>query len=301
MEKIRIIRTRHGLRGWRMLLLIFFFVSCDKQKTPPLSPEDALKTFQLADGFGIELVASEPLITDPVEIAFDPEGRLWVAEMEDYPAEGEPGGRIMLLEDREGNGHYETGHVFADSLPYVNGVMPWRTGVLVTTAPDILYLEDTTGDHRADVREVVLTGFAFTNPQLRMSSLRYGLDNWIYGAYSRSGGQRGYPEFTNHGRALRFPGNSLADSADIYPGTDFRFRPDSFQIAPAGGMSQFGMALDQHGNRFTVWNNIHARHVVIDGRYPAQNPSLKIGSLMSSVSDHGDAATVYSRAEHRLD
>ena len=290
----RIVRVTLTLSG---LLL----VACDRSATPPLEPNEALKTFQLPDGFRIELVASEPLITDPVEISFDARGRMFVAEMEDYPAEGAPGGRIMMLEDLDQNGHYETGHVFADSLPYVNGVMPWCNGVLVTTAPDIVYLEDTTGDHRADIRRVVLTGFAFTNPQLRMSSLRYGFDNWIYGAYSRAGGQRGYPEFTNHGRPLRFPDDPRRDSADIYPGTDFRFKPDSFLIEPAGGMSQFGNSFDAVGNRFTVWNNIHLRHVVMDARYATRNRALKIPSLMASVSDHGDAASVYSRAENRLD
>lgn len=268
---------------------------------PPYSPDDALRTFQLPEGYRIELVASEPLITDPVEIAFDANGHLYVAEMEDYPADAAPGGRIVVLDDKDGDGFYETGHTFADSLPYVNGVMPWRQGVLVTSAPDILYLEDTDGDGRADSRHVVLTGFAFTNPQLRMSSLRYGPDNLIYGAYSRSGGQRGYPQFTNHGLPLTFPDDPEDDSADIYPGTDFRFHPDRFEVEPSGGMSQFGLTFDAEGNRFTVWNNIHLRHVVVDARYPSRNPALAMRSLMAHISDHGDAAPVYSRAENRMD
>jgi putative membrane-bound dehydrogenase-like protein len=294
-----------GISGGMTVLVFVFALSilgCNKDKSlPPYAPAEALKTFQLPEGFKIQLVASEPLITDPVEIAFDPNGLLYVAEMEDYPAEGIPGGRIMLLEDKDGDGHYESGTCFADNLPYVTGVMPWRNGVLVTSAPHILYLQDTTGDHRADIRRIVLTGFALTNPQLRMSSMRYGLDNWIYSAYSRSGGQRGYPQFTNHGKSLRFPDNPKKDSADIYPGTDIRFRPDEFKVEPSGGMSQFGLAFDAAGNRFTVWNNIHLRHVVIDGKYPRTNPWLNISSLMSNISDHGDAAPVYSRAKNRLD
>lgn len=296
-----LIRMAQCITPFSLVASALFCVGCNRSAAPPLEPEDALKAFHLPDGFRIELVASEPLITDPVEVAFDARGRMFVAEMEDYPAEGAPGGRIMVLEDRDNNGYFETANVFADSLPYVNGVMPWRNGVLVTSAPDIIYLEDTTGDHHADIRRVVLTGFAFTNPQLRMSSLRYGLDNWIYGAYSRAGGQRGYPEFTNHGEALRFPDDPKKDSADIYPGTDFRFKPDSLLIEPAGGMSQFGNSFDEVGNRFTIWNNVHLRHVVLDARYTTTNPTLKIPSAMASVSDHGDAATVYSRAENRLD
>lgn len=301
MEKIGRIRIKKHL-SYYLLSLGFIIMGCERHTTsPPFAPEEALGTFGLPAGFRIELVASEPTITDPVEIAFDADGLLYVAEMEDYPAEGIPGGRIMLLEDHDGDGFYEKGDVFAKDLPYVNGVMPWRDGVLVTSAPDIIFLKDTTGDRRADVREVVLTGFALTNPQLRMSSLRYGPDNWIYGAYSRSGGQRGYPQFTNHGLPLRFPKNPAPDSADIYPGTDFRFLPDAWKVEPSGGMSQFGLAFDAAGNRFTVWNNIHLRHVVIDARYLSKNPWLAAGSLMSSVSDHGDAATVWSRAENRLD
>jgi putative membrane-bound dehydrogenase-like protein len=289
-------------REWLVVLFSFMFAACEHPETlPPYEPEEALATFRLPAGFRIELVAAEPLIADPVEIAFDADGRMYVAEMEDYPAEGYPGGRIMLLEDMDGDGHYESGTAFAENLPYVNGVMPWREGVLVTSAPDILFLKDTTGDGKADIRHVVLTGFALTNPQLRMSSLRYGPDNWIYGAYSRSGGQRGYPEFTNHGLPLRFPGNPLADSADIYPGTDFRFRPETFEVEPSGGMSQFGLSFDAAGNRFTVWNNIHLRHVVMDARYLTKNPYLHVSSVMEHVSDHGDAATVYSRARNRLD
>lgn len=94
-------------RACGIFILFLLVASCaEEKKHPPLSPGDALATFQLPEGFRIELVASEPLITDPVEIAFDTEGHLYVAEMADYPAEGVPGGRIMILEDRDDDGHY---------------------------------------------------------------------------------------------------------------------------------------------------------------------------------------------------
>ncbi|MBW3630993.1 MAG: HEAT repeat domain-containing protein, partial [Gemmatimonadetes bacterium] len=108
------------------------------------------------------------------------------------------------------------------------------------------------------------------------------------------GGMRGYPEFDDHGRPLWFPANPQADSADIFPGTDFRFRPDQFVVQPAGGMSQFGYAFDSGGNRFTVWNSRHLQHVVIPHRYVTRNPALHVGNVMASIPDHGDAAAVYS-------
>ncbi len=174
--------------------------SC-KQKTlqSPVSPKEALSTFHLPEEYRIELVASEPLVTNPVEVAFDEDGKMFVVQMDDYPSDKmddysagyEPKSKIMLLEDKDGDGYYESGTVFADGLSYANGVMPWKGGILVTSAPDILFLKDNDDDGKADVKQVVLTGFAKTNPQLRMGSLRYGLDNWIYGAYSHAGGAIG--------------------------------------------------------------------------------------------------------------
>lgn len=291
--------------GIYYLLSMVVFMSCQDSKentSPPYSPQEALSTFRLPEGFKIELVASEPLIQDPTEIAFDEDGKMYVAQMEDYPADGDPTGRIMLLEDKDGDGFYESGTVFAENLPYVNGVMPWKGGVLVTTAPDILFMKDTTGNGVADVIEVMITGFALTNPQLRMSSLRYGLDNWIYGAYSRSGGGRWYEEFRDQkGSPLHFPAKPDQKLPEIFPGTDYRFSPNEHKIEPSGGMSQFGLSFDAAGNRFTVWNNVHIRHVVIDSRYKANNPYLGISNDMASIAKHGDAARVYSIAEDMLD
>lgn len=127
-------------------LLILVFSSCKQSpQEPPYEPESALSTFQVPEGFRVELVASEPLISNPVEVAFDEDGKMYVVQMDDYPAETmedygagkEPKSKIMLLEDKDGDGYYESGTVFADGLRYANGVMPWKGGVLVTSAPGI--------------------------------------------------------------------------------------------------------------------------------------------------------------------
>src|SRR5437667_11474743 len=153
-----------------------------------LSPEQELATFQFADeNLTAELVAAEPDIVAPVAMAFDADGRLFVAEMTDYPS-GPVSGRIRLLEDRDGDGRYECATIFADQIAFPNGVMPWNGGLLVTAAPDILFFKDNDRDGRADERRVVLTGFAEGNQQLRLNGLYWGLDNWIYGANGRSDG-----------------------------------------------------------------------------------------------------------------
>ena len=292
-----------------LLLLTGIFLttvySCREQPShqSPYSPQDALSTFQLPEGYAIQLVASEPLISDPVEVAFDEDGKMYVVQMDDYPSEDmddygqgkAPKSKIMLLEDKDGDGFYESGTVFAEGLQYANGVMPWKGGVLVTSAPDILFLKDTDGDGKADEKKVVLTGFAVSNPQLRMSSLRYGLDNWIYAAYSRAGGGRWREAFMGKGSPLHFPDKSGQRLAELLPGKNIRFMPDEYKAEVSGGMSQFGLSFDGQENQFTVWNNVH-----INDKYAANNSYLSINATMADISDHGNAAPVYSIAKDML-
>src|SRR5207244_292354 len=130
----------------------------------PLSPQQEVATFHFADpNLTAELVASEPDVVAPVAIAWDADGRLFVAEMTDYPS-GPVSGRIRMLEDRDGDGRYERSTVFADNIAFPNGVMPWNGGVLVTAAPDILFFKDTDSDGRADERRVLLDGFVEGHP-----------------------------------------------------------------------------------------------------------------------------------------
>ena len=148
----------------------------------PQSPAESMKTFVLADpDLTIELVASEPDVTSPVAIAWDEDGRLYVAEMTDYPT-AQAAGRIRRLEDRDGDGRYEHATVFAEGLPFPTSVLPCYGGVLVTAAPNIWFLRDTDGDGRANDRQVILTGFGEGNTQLRVNGLCWGLDNTIYAA-----------------------------------------------------------------------------------------------------------------------
>jgi len=155
-------------------MALFFFciiVSAFAQRPPtpqgPLTPRRALAAFQVDPGLEVDLVASEPTVGDPVALAFDDKGRMFVAENRGYPTGPGVGkarlGIIALLVDTEGDGRFEKRTVFADGLTFPNGVLPWNGGVIVTCAPDVLFLADTNGDGRADVRRVLLTGFNPTN------------------------------------------------------------------------------------------------------------------------------------------
>src|SRR5215475_13408024 len=150
-------------------------------RLPATAATDAVKTFRIAKGLRVELVASEPDVCSPVDMAFDEDGRLWVVEMIDYPYDEREGvppqGRIRVLEDDDGDGLFGRSFVFADGLRWPTGLCLWDGGVFVASAPHILYLKDTDGDHRADRKEVVFTGFRRDNVQALLSNLRWGLDN----------------------------------------------------------------------------------------------------------------------------
>ena len=248
------------------------FVLVASAAASPLTPEQELATFQLADPeLRVELAASEPEVISPVAITFDARGRMFVAEMTDYPL-GPEGGQIRCLEDRDADGRFETATVFASKLSYPNGVLPWNGGVLVTAAPDILFLRDTDGDNRADERRVMLSGFGAGNQQLRVNGLIWGLDNWVYGANGRSDG-------TVRGVSLK--------------GHDFRFRPATSEFETLAGRSQFGLARDEWGNRFLSWNTIAVRHEVIPEHYLLRQPSFSGIEGIFDITEPGDKGDVF--------
>lgn len=265
---------------------------------PPLAPADALKSFRLEPGLRLDLVAAEPTVVDPVALAFDESGRMYVVENRGYPTgpgEGKPpAGMVALLEDRDGDGQFETRTDFASGLTFPNGVMPWKGGLFVTCAPDVLYLKDTDGDGRADVRQVALTGFDASNTtQLRVSHPTLALDNWIYLTSGLTGGKVTSP--------------SHPERSAIEVRTDSRFRPDTLEFEPLEGRAQFGLAFDEFGRRFICMNRVQAQHVVLPARYLRRNPHLAFSEtvqncpeqmLAEPLKGHGAAARIYPISEN---
>ncbi|HEX4144226.1 MAG TPA: PVC-type heme-binding CxxCH protein [Pirellulales bacterium] len=247
---------------------------------PPLTPQAEQATFRLADdALVVELVAAEPEVVSPVAIAWDAAGRMYVAEMEDYPV-GPGKGRIRLLEDRDHDGRYETASVFADGISFPTSVLPSRGGLLVAAAPDILFLQDTDDDGTADRREVLLTGFGEGNQQLRVNGLTWGADNWIYGANGRSDG------------AVRRPQDPPEKAVSIR-GRDFRFRPDGSEFQAVTGHSQFGLGRDDWGERFASWNTIALRHALLAPAVLDQNPQLA-DLACRDIADPADNTRVFA-------
>src|SRR5437764_400033 len=132
-------------------------------RIPPRSPSDSLKQFEVAPGFRVELTAAEPVVQSPMACDWDEDGRLYVVELPEYNAYAgtrpHGKGRIVRLEDSKGDGVYDKRTVFAEDLDYPTGIICCNGGVYVGAAPELLYLKDTKGTGKADVRQVVLTGF----------------------------------------------------------------------------------------------------------------------------------------------
>jgi putative membrane-bound dehydrogenase-like protein len=254
----------------------------------PLSPQEALKTFTLPAGLKIELVVSEPDVVGPVALAFDEDGRMYVVEMSDYPL-GPMKGRVKLLQSTKGDGTFDKVTVFAEGLNYPNGVMPYKGGVFVTAAPDLLYLKDTDGDGRADVRKVIFTGFAEANPQHRFNSPMMGLDGWVYVADGDSP------------RGVRRGDDPKAPLVQIR-GTDFKFHPETLEIELIAGRSQYGHSFDDWGNRYICDNSNHIRRPMIPLHYLKRNPYLAVPAVVEDISDHGNACKVFptSRTQARF-
>lgn len=252
-----------------------------KDRLPRLAPQkpaEALKTFKVLDGFRIDLVACEPQLASPVAAAYDEDGRLYVVEMRDYPTplkpDETPRGRVRLLEDRDGDGVYETATVFADGLHWPTGIACWDGGVFVTAAPDIWYFKDTDGDGQADVRRKVYTGFVVYNVQALVNGLQWGVDNRIYGVTAANGGD------------IR-PGDQPSATPISVRGRDFRFDPETERFEAISGTAQFGNAFDDWYHRFLSANRLVTGHVVLPAHALARNPFLPVARTVQDCAAEG--------------
>ncbi len=251
----------------------------------PLTPRDEQATFRTLKGFKVELVASEPDVIDPVAMCFDARGRLFVCEMIGYPNGGvatgeEKRGRIRMLTDEDGDGVYEKSVVFADGLRFPTGITPWKNGVIVAVAPDIIYLEDTDGDGKADKKRVLYTGFGLDNIQQIVNSLQWGLDNWVYGVSGANASVITSPEKPDM-KPVRLSGRGI------------RFKPDQpGSLEPMSGGGQYGLAADDFQHWFVNTNSQHLRQIVLPDHYLRRNPYMTVPAVSLDIPDHGAACKV---------
>ena len=259
----------------------------DLPRLPLVEPKAAVGTLHLRKGFHAELVAAEPNVSSPVAMAFDERGRLFVVEMIDYSERRDELphlGRIRMLEDTQGKGVFDKSTIYADNLAWPTAIFCYHGGVFVGATPDLIYLKDTKGDGRADVREIVFTGFAAgakrINVQAMLNSLVWGLDNKIHGATSGEGGLI---------KSLKHPEAALID----LHGRDFAIDPRTMTMNSEAGGGQHGLSFDDYGRRFTCNNSDHIRSFMYDDRYAGRNPFYAMPAALVSIAVDGPAAEVY--------
>lgn len=257
----------------------------DLPSIPPTEPSAALKTFQIKKGFHLDLVAAEPLVIDPVAMAFDENGRLYVVEMRDYPERrDERLGRIVLLEDTDGDGRFDKLSTFADNLPWPTAIICSDGGVFVGATPDIIYLKDTNGDGKADVRFVAYAGFGKgmdrLNVQQLFNSFTWGLDNRIHGATGGNGGTI-----------------TLPVKPDVKPlnlrGRNFSFDPRTLDIRAEDGGGQYGLSFDDYGRKYICSNSNHIMTHMYDQHYSGRNLLYSMPASLLGIAVDGPAAEVY--------
>ena len=274
----------------------------------PLSPAESAAQLRLPAGFRIELVASEPLISDPSCVTFDARGRLFVCELHGYNMEShidvqelnktgeldrqvrrvrwelEGGkiadeatkrqfGRVKLLHDTDGDGRMDRADMWAEGLPPCYGLVPVRDGVIVVCAPDIVFLADRDGDGQAEVRETLYSGFRNIYLERGINNPRQGPDNWIYVGAGGLGG-------TIEGPHLAAP-TTIGD-------TDFRIRADGTAIEPVSGkVSTFGLALNDVGDRFLGRGGTPANYALpLGDSYLRRNPHVASPQAYYDASDY---------------
>ena len=260
----------------------------DLPRYPAVEPKDAVATWKVKPGFRMKLTVNEPQVRSPIAMSFDERGRMFVVEMIDYSELRDVTphlGRVSMLEDKDGDGIYETSTVFADNLPWPTGIICANGGIYVIATPDVIFFKDTTGAGKAEMREVVFTGFGSGLKLLNVQGLancpQWGLDNRIH--IQAGGGNRGVVT------CLKRPDLKGVELG----GKDFWFDPRTHEFGLEAGGAQYGMSFDDYGRKFACSNSDHLQYFVYDDRYAARNPFFSMPSPRQSIAADGGAAEVH--------
>jgi len=253
-------------------------------KFPPVAARDALNTFRLKAGFRLELVAAEPLVTEPIALAFDEDGRLFVVEMSDFPeSDKQHHGQVKRLEDTDGDGRFDKSTVFADGLRWPSAVHCYGGGVFVGAVPDLFFYKDTNDDGVADEKRVVLTGWGNRAGTLDaegvFGSLAWGLDNQIHGLVNRFAG------------VITNPNNPAAKPVTL--GGNFAFDPRTMTLVAEAGEGQYGMGYNDDGRQFLCRQHRHIMTQLFDRRYADRNPYYTMPDPTVDIAVDGPKAALY--------
>ncbi|MDO6518750.1 PVC-type heme-binding CxxCH protein [Zobellia uliginosa] len=220
----------------------------------PLSAAESAKLIQVPPGFELQLFASEPDIINPIAANWDEKGRLWVIETVDYPNtvrndKGQGDDRIKILEDTDGDGRADKVTVFADKLNIPTSFAFYNGGIIVSQAPQFLFLKDVDGDDKADIKETLIDGWGVFDTHAGPSNLQRGIDNNIYGVVGYSG----------------FKGEIFGEEYQFSQGM-YRFDPkkETFEFLTRTSNNTWGLGITEDNSLFaSTANNTHSVYLGI--------------------------------------
>ena len=251
-----------------------------------LTPEDAVRSMTIKEGFEVNVYCSEPVITQPMAFCWDDKGRLWIAENRDYESRGHGfsnsgDSKILILEDTDKDGTIDKQTTFLEDIPFPAAIAVGFDGLFLGAPPNLLYVPDRDGDDKADVDdiEIRLTGWGIRDRHETINSFHWGPDGWLYGLEGFATPSKiRKPE--GKGRIYRagepFPQDLLdADGVDINGGV-WRYHPtkDLFEVVAHGFSNPWGIDYDAKGQMFITACVIpHLFHVIPGGIYHRQGGS----------------------------
>jgi len=239
------------------------------------TPEQEMAGFHLPPGFEINLYASEPDITKPINMEFDDRGRLWVTHSIEYPNEASTGSgqdKITILEDTNGDGKADKFTDFASDLNIPIGIMPVKGGAIAFSIPNIYYFEDNNGDDKYDEKTVLVGPFGHVDTHGMINNFLRGLDGWIHSSHG----------FRNTSKVS----GADQDSISMTSGNTFRFRADGSRVEQTtyGRVNPFGFAVDDLGYLYSAdCHSMPIYQIISQGDYPhfgKKAPGLGFGPAM---------------------
>lgn len=248
------------------------------QYQEPLSPEESKKLIQVPPGFVLELFAAEPNIINPIAMEWDEKGRLWVIETVDYPNtvrddKGEGDDRIKICEDTNGDGKADKFTIFAEKLNIPTSMVFVNGGIIVSQAPHFLFLKDTDGDDKADVRKILIDGWGTFDTHAGPSNLKYGYDNKIWGVVGYSG----------------FEGIIAGVNRQFYQGI-YRFKPDvsEFEFMTSTSNNTWGLGFTENNDVFaSTANNTHSVFFAIPEKAVKTVEGIRLAGSMKIDGHYG--------------
>jgi putative membrane-bound dehydrogenase-like protein len=268
-----------------------------------LTPEKAVESMTLQDGFEANVYASEPMMTQPMAFCWDSKGRMWIAENRDYETRqtgfsNDGNSRILILEDTDHDGVADSRKVFLEGIPFPAGIAVGMGGLWLGAPPNLLFIPDRDGDDKADMDdiEVRLTGWGIRDRHETLNSFIWGPDGWLYGCQgfatpSRVGKPAGKGKLYKHAdpfpKEIEFDGEPVDINGGVWR---YHATKDRFEVVAHGFSNPWGIDYDAQGQLLITACVIpHLWHVIPGGIYHRQGGShfnRHVYSDIRTIADH---------------